>query len=354
METVDYARIASLAENINEENALKIPLDDLRLVAICQKYHIELLRKEKTSLQGKLSNQKKTKGSALYTDVPNFIAIDFETATTNRMACSLGIVVVKDYQICQELQYLIQPPGNKYDQSCINVHGIIPSDTEYQPTFDKIWLSIRHHFDLTTVAHNIAFDLDVLRVNCNYYNIDVPDICTVCTCELHNRTNLLNLCELYDIKINNHHNALEDARACAKVFIKYQQIHNLTSSLQKPVTKAKKERDKDYFSDPTRELSRDVKQQDLSIVKNPDNYFYNKKVVITGVFESFPVRQDLANRLKQLGADINGSISRKTDIVICGEDYGPAKIEKVSNLNADGCNIEIMDEKELQEKLSII
>ncbi len=349
----DYNRFYDLYSNLNKENIQDIPIIDLRAVALMQRDKINMLIDDKQSLNKRIKALQKSSKVPVYIDIPDFVAIDFETATTDRMACSLGIVVVNDYKISQEFYYLIQPPGNNYHQNCINLHKIDPSKTEKQPTFDEVWLNISHHFNNIIVTHNAAFDLDVLKVNCRYYGIIEPDINSICTYELHNKTGLEDACGLYDITLHRHHDALEDARACAKLFIKYQQIHKVTCLLDRPAAKTQKKKNEDFFSDPGRRLSKDVLKQDLSIVENKDNIFYNKKVVITGVLDSFPVREDLANRLKLLGADINTSISKNTDIVICGKDCGPAKIKKVQELREAGFNIILLEESELLEKLSL-
>jgi NAD-dependent DNA ligase len=105
-------------------------------------------------------------------------------------------------------------------------------------------------------------------------------------------------------------------------------------------------------TDDSRKLSGDVKVQNLSIVENQNTIFYDKKVVISGIFDAFPVREDLAIILKKLGADINGTISKRTNIFIVGEDYGPAKMEKVEQLKSEGINIIIMNESDLIKALS--
>ena len=121
----------------------------------------------------------------------------------------------------------------------------------------------------------------------------------------------------------------------------------------RPVSNTKVENNGFFFGDPARQLSHDAKIQDLSQVENPDNFFYNKRVVISGIFESYPMREDLALILKKLGADVNTSISKKTDVVIFGNAYGPSKMKKVKELNESGCSIAILNEKELSEKFLI-
>ena len=106
--------------------------------------------------------------------------------------------------------------------------------------------------------------------------------------------------------------------------------------------------------DPRRELTSDVKVQDLNSVVNKDTIFYNQKVVITGIFIKFQFREDLAMLLKSYGADINGSISRKTTIVVCGSDFGPAKILKVNELIQSGIDIKVIHETELYSILENI
>jgi len=64
---------------------------------------------------------------------------------------------------------------------------------------------------------------------------------------------------------------------------------------------------------------------------NVNSYFYQKKVVFTGDLKSF-TRQEAAHLLKELGADVNTSISRKTDFVIVGSNPGPSKMKKIEAL----------------------
>ena len=49
----------------------------------------------------------------------DFIAVDFETATNSRMACQIGIVVVRNGNITERISKLIQPPFNEYDSNTI-------------------------------------------------------------------------------------------------------------------------------------------------------------------------------------------------------------------------------------------
>lgn len=80
---------------------------------------------------------------------------------------------------------------------------------------------------------------------------------------------------------------------------------------------------------------------------DPNSPFFNKKMVITGIFNSFS-RDELGNMLRDMGADLNGSVSKKTEFVIVGEDAGPMKLQKIEQFNRDGANIVILNEEELK------
>ncbi len=77
-----------------------------------------------------------------------------------------------------------------------------------------------------------------------------------------------------------------------------------------------------------------------------DTIFYKKKVVFTGILEKFPDRDKIASVLRQYGADVNGSISKKTDIVIKGAGAGPSKMKKIAELKEQGVDIKVWNEAE--------
>ncbi|MEX0742595.1 MAG: BRCT domain-containing protein [Phycisphaeraceae bacterium] len=72
--------------------------------------------------------------------------------------------------------------------------------------------------------------------------------------------------------------------------------------------------------------------------------FAGKTIVLTGSLGSF-TRPELTEKLEALGAKITSSVSKKTDVVIAGEDPG-SKLEKARSLN-----VEVWDEPTLLERL---
>ncbi|MGB0431803.1 MAG: 3'-5' exonuclease, partial [Bacteroidia bacterium] len=147
----------------------------------------------------------------------NFTAIDFETAQGYRWSiCQVGLVRIEGSKVVGEVNLLVKPPDNYYWPKFIDIHGIRPLDTVKAPTFDKIWHKLEPYIkDQTVVAHNgLSFDFPVLAKTLEYYGMEAPPYEKCCTYRIF-RENLASLCSKYAIPLN-HHDALSDAKACAK------------------------------------------------------------------------------------------------------------------------------------------
>lgn len=158
-----------------------------------------------------------------------FTAIDFETATGHaHSACAVGIITVEDGLITEEYHTLIQPPDNEYWYRNIMVHGIKPIDTLQIPTFDVLFPEIQKRvFGRKIVAHNESFDRNVLAKTMRWYGMYYDELELAdrweCTVKIYRakgypKANLKYCSDRNDIALN-HHEALSDARACAKLYL---------------------------------------------------------------------------------------------------------------------------------------
>lgn len=161
----------------------------------------------------------------------SFVAIDFETATGYpESACSVGIVTVTNGEITDEYYSLIQPPENLYWRSNILVHGITPEMTESLPGFHAIYPEIQKRLQgKTVVAHNEQFDRNVLKRTMRMYCLDYDELLLAerweCTCRIYRSlgykpANLGACCQRLGIELT-HHEALSDARGCAKLYLNF-------------------------------------------------------------------------------------------------------------------------------------
>ena len=76
---------------------------------------------------------------------------------------------------------------------------------------------------LPVVAHNAAFDMNVLHQSLKSHNIDTPSLTYFCSYQLAKRTinayryGLKHLMNHYHLDFHGHHDALNDAKACAMI-----------------------------------------------------------------------------------------------------------------------------------------
>ena len=153
----------------------------------------------------------------------SFVAVDFETATANRMICQIGLAVVENGQIVETISEYVQPPKNYYEGNCVKIHHIRPHVTAESPTFDKLWPRFKPYFENNVVVSHSAFDDDTLRKNLHFYGISdelIPRFKD--SSRLFGKSySLVDSCVGLCIPIGNHHDAREDAVMCANVYLRY-------------------------------------------------------------------------------------------------------------------------------------
>jgi DNA polymerase-3 subunit epsilon len=158
-----------------------------------------------------------------------FTSIDFETATSHgHSACAVGIVTVEHDVVTDEFYTLIQPPQNFYSYHNIRVHGITPEQTQDVGTFDEQYVEIyKRLLHRKIVAHNESFDRSVLRQCIAHYGLSSQGLFLhknwECTVKISRSlgyapNKLSDCCARFNIDLK-HHEALSDARACAKLYL---------------------------------------------------------------------------------------------------------------------------------------
>ncbi len=155
----------------------------------------------------------------------SFIAIDFETADYGPdSACAVGTVLVRNNEIVKREFHLIRPPRRSFYFTYL--HGIEWADVRDAPTFRELWPLFRRMLEMGTflAAHNAVFDRRVLEACCQSADIEEPPYRFICTMTLARRawgiypTTLPDVCRCLGILLN-HHDALSDAEACARIVI---------------------------------------------------------------------------------------------------------------------------------------
>lgn len=155
----------------------------------------------------------------------NFAAIDFETATSARnSACSVAVVEIGEGRLIDSYYTLIRPPLNLYNPFNTRIHGLRERDTENAPDFGEIWPELSEHLQgRIVVAHNASFDMSVLRSCLMDFSLPLPDFRYCDTVQMSKKVwpelknhKLGTMGKFLKVKFH-HHNALDDARACAAI-----------------------------------------------------------------------------------------------------------------------------------------
>ncbi len=157
-----------------------------------------------------------------------FVAIDFETADPKPdSACAVALVRVHGRTIVDRAYRLIRPP--RRTMTFTWVHGLTWDDVATAPSFGHVWPEVAPMLEGVDflAAHNAPFDRAVLRACCTRSGLPMPALRFKCTVKWSRRTfdlpraNLPTVCAHLGIDLD-HHQALSDAEACARIMMEVQ------------------------------------------------------------------------------------------------------------------------------------
>jgi DNA polymerase-3 subunit epsilon len=169
----------------------------------------------------------------------NFTAIDFETANgASASPCAVGLVKVAEGKIVDTFSTLIKPPypNDWFATGNIGVHGIHPQDVVDAPTWAEAleeMLGFIGSDDL--IAHNAGFDVGVLKASAALIEYELPDLRYGCSLVMARKTYNLDSYRLNQVAYAigheefDHHDALADSDACARIVIHMADRHGVSS-----------------------------------------------------------------------------------------------------------------------------
>lgn len=159
----------------------------------------------------------------------DFAAIDFELANFSPASiCSVGVVVVRNGKIAERFYSLVRPKPNSYNRYCVRVHGLTEKDTRDASPFPIVWRKVAEIIgELPLVAHNCNCDRLSLKAAFKLYKMKYPNYVFHCTLKAAQEKlpesasfKLSGVAEQCGYKMENQHNALADAEACAAIALK--------------------------------------------------------------------------------------------------------------------------------------
>ncbi|MBP5514613.1 MAG: 3'-5' exoribonuclease [Bacteroidaceae bacterium] len=311
----------------------------------------------------------------------NFVAIDLETATSDRSSiCQIGITEVIDGKPQKPKCWLVQPENNRYAPMNIWIHGITPEDTKNSPSFPDVWKEVQPYLqNKIVVAHNTSFDMYALRDAFNKYRIEYPTFDYFCSLRIARC--IVKGCYSYSldvvanylgIEFGVHHKADSDSLGCALILLKCLEIDGSEldelekkynfhrGSFSKNTFNAHLQ-NKRYYGNQWRQC--DYKSFINNLENYPElndegNYFYGKSVCFTGTTK-FATRKEMLQMVKNIGGIPMDSVTKETDVLVVGQqDYRvvgadgmSSKQKKALSMLEKGHTIEILSETEFINRI---
>jgi len=281
----------------------------------------------------------------------DYIAFDFETANKNlTSACSIGLVGVSNNKIAFAIQYLINPEEEFSDYN-INVHHITPKLVADAGNFPCVWEKIRPYFTNTVVfAHNVAFDIKVLKALIDKYELEPPQVKFGCTWKM--------AAKLWKDELKNHrlptlaahlginhspHDALSDAKVCVEIITRGQKITSTSdvNSLYEALG-IRFGRYDSYRFFPSNYIY--VRKTAKTIVKNKA---LNDKIICVLGKPKTMTKTQLTDKLLSQGVFIEKSINRSLDYVLVLGNCPKAQLMTAIKLTQQGASMKVINEQEL-------
>lgn len=278
----------------------------------------------------------------------SFVAIDFEHLyPAHETACEVGAVKVVDGIIIARYYTTINPPAD----FCIgrdnsDILGFTLPMLSQSPAFPEVYdMLVRFIGALPLVAHKASTERSVLEKCCKLYGIQETLLINgiTDTCDFFGGKALPECCHEHGIALIKHHDPLHDAEATAHLYLTSKGVEETPivrgERMSSKQLKQYKE-EKDAF-DPS--ILQPLTDDEVANKNTP--FFGRVKTVVTGQYTAYPDRNLLKQRIKELGADIDSSVSKNTKILVVGTtDVGPSKLQKAKEYG-----VRIITEEELYQ-----
>jgi DNA polymerase III subunit epsilon len=170
----------------------------------------------------------------------DFIAIDFEIANPNYASvCAAGWATVRDGMVVERGSWLCRPPSGheEFGLHNVRIHKITADRVADQPSFAERVPDLLARFGdaLPIVAHNAAFDINVLRQALAACGRTRPQNPYHCTKEWSKRLldlpkyKLTAVCKHLGIQLEQHHEAGSDALAAARIALRLAEMAGVST-----------------------------------------------------------------------------------------------------------------------------
>jgi DNA polymerase-3 subunit epsilon len=281
----------------------------------------------------------------------DFIALDYETANADQSSiCQIGIAKVRNSIVSETKSWLVNPQAS-FDPINVSIHGIDAYDVKDAPTLKSNLPSLLENLSGKVVISHSAFDRVATFRACEKYNLGAPDSIWMDSARMVRRAwpdhfaktgyGLKNVAKILGIDFA-HHDAGEDARACAEIVIRAVVETGLDLD-------AWLKRVNQPILPPIGQIT----------TPNSDGPFFGVNIVFTGALEM--PRREATSLAASLGFSVDKGVTKKTNILIVGDQDAQklagkdksSKHIKAEKLITNGQHIDIFSESDFRAFFSI-
>ncbi len=222
--------------------------------------------------------------------------------------CQIGLVEFVGGAEISAFSSLINPL-DYFDDMNMAIHGIGPDMVDDAPTFRQVWAEVRGFFDGRIVVSHTPFDRTALSQALNTHGGEPPDCRWLDSSRVARRTwpafchsgfGLAPLADHLGIEFH-HHDATEDARTAGRILL------NAIAESGVGV--------EEWLSRSHTPLSPRASSVDQPC--DPAGVLFGEMIVFTGSLKMY--RVDAARMAAGLGCSIGDSITKKTSILVVGD-----------------------------------
>lgn len=281
----------------------------------------------------------------------NFVAIDVETANSDMASiCQIGIAKFENGALAEEWASLLNPQ-DYFDFINISIHGISEGDVADAPIFSEVLDKLKYFLDGAICVCHTHFDRVSIAKAFQKYSIAPLNISWLDSARVARRTwkefawsgyGLASICHKIGYEFE-HHDALEDAKACGQVLLAA--IHESKLDLDIWFIRVKQPINPEHASQGAA----------LRRLGSPEGDLYGEVVVFTGELEM--VRAAAADLISIAGCDVDENITKRTTLLVVGY-QDPTKLKgkeksnkhlKAEQLIVKGNSIRILNERDFCE-----
>lgn len=295
-----------------------------------------------------------------------FNSVDVETANADRASiCQIGIVHVRDGEIADEWCSLVNPQ-DWFDPWNVLIHGIDENDVKHSPTLPMVRSELRSRLRGSILVSHTSFDRVAFERAMTRYKLEQLRVTWLDSARIVRRAwpqaygrsgyGLKNVAKDLNISFR-HHNALEDARAAARIVLHAcaatdTDIEGWLRRVEHPIFPSQKRGR--YHRRSSSSAAQSVKR-----VGNVDGVLYGETIVFTGALE-IP-RQKAADIAADAGCNVADSVSKRVTMLVVGTQNKSSlkgyekssKHRKVEELIEIGFEIQILSESDFSELMEV-